>query len=203
MRAKWRVWDGQSIKVFEDKWLPGLSGGKVASVQSGLDGNLKVAALMSSDKACWNEQLSAEKNGIYVKSGYKLLCEEARREDASGSSREGMAELWSRIWKLKVPGKILHFLWKACTDCLPTKGLVRGLQLVIEGMTAYGSFLDLVELCLTKPGAGELFEITAWLIWTHRNKVRLREKTIPLSSIGEAAKKFLQQVKAARDFMEV
>ena len=56
-----------------------------------------------------------------MKSGYKLLCEEARREDASGSSREGMAELWSRIWKLKVLGKILHFLWKACTDCLPTK----------------------------------------------------------------------------------
>ena len=74
---------------------------------------------------------------------------------------------------------------------------------VTEGMTAYGSFLDLVELCLTKPGASELFGITAWLIWTHRNKVRLREKTMPLSSIGEAAKKFLQQEKAARDFMEV
>lgn len=56
-----------------------------------------------------------------MKSGYKLLCEEARREDASGSSREGMVELWSRIWKLKVLGKILHFLWKTCTDCLPTK----------------------------------------------------------------------------------
>lgn len=125
MGAKWTVGDEQSIKVFEDKWLPGLSGGKIASVQLGLDGNLKVAALMSSDKACWNEQLvdslflpheaqqikaiplclvpqsdylywSAEKNGIYsVKSGYKLLCEEARTEDASGSSREEMAEPWT------------------------------------------------------------------------------------------------------------
>ena len=74
---------------------------------------------------------------------------------------------------------------------------------VTEGMTAYGSFLDLVELCLTKPGASELFGITAWLIWTHRNKVRLREKTMPLSSIGEAAKKFLQQVKAVREVHEV
>ena len=55
MGAKWRVGDGQSIKVFEAKWLLGLSGGKVAYVQSGFDGNLKVAALMSSDKACWNE----------------------------------------------------------------------------------------------------------------------------------------------------
>ena len=79
-----------------------------------------MVALMSSDKACWNKQLvdslflpreaqqikaiplclvpqsdylywSAEKNGIYsMKLGYKLLCEEERREDASVSSREGM-----------------------------------------------------------------------------------------------------------------
>ena len=58
-------------------------------------------------------------------------------------------------------------------------------------VTAYGSFLDLVELCLTKPGVGEVFRTTAWFIWTHRNKVRLRERTIPLSSVGEAAKHFL------------
>ena len=62
-------------------------------------------------------------------------------------------------------------------------------------VTAYGSFLDLVELCLTKLGLGEVFRTTTWFIWTHRNKVRLRERTIPLSSVGEAAKHFLQQVR--------
>ena len=41
-----------------------------------------------------------------MKSGYKLLCEEERVEEASGSSRQSMAGLWSRIWSLKVPGKI-------------------------------------------------------------------------------------------------
>lgn len=56
-----------------------------------------------------------------MKLGYKLLCEEPRMEEASGSSRQGMADLWSRIWKLKVLGKIIHFLWRACADCLPTK----------------------------------------------------------------------------------
>ena len=66
-------------------------------------------------------------------------------------------------------------------------------------VTAYGSFLDLVELCLTKPGAGEVFGTTAWFIKTHRNKVRLRERTIPLSSAGEAVKHFLQQVRAVRE----
>ena len=112
---------------------------------------MKVAELISLNMAGWNEQLveslflpheaqqikaiplcmlpqadclywSAEKNGVYsVKFGYKLLCEEGRRDATSGLSREGMAALWSKIWKLKVPRKILHFLWKACNDCLPTK----------------------------------------------------------------------------------
>lgn len=70
---------------------------------------------------------------------------------------------------------------------------------VSEWVIAYGSFLDLVELCLTKPGAGKVFGTTAWFIWTHRNKVRLWEKTMLLSSVGEAAKNFLQQLKAVRE----
>lgn len=146
--AKWRVGDGQSIKVFEDNWLPGQLGGKIIPIQSNLNRNLKVADLMTVDKASWNEPLldsfflpheaqqikaiplcvvpqsdyfywSLEKSGIYsVKSGYKMLCEEARLE---GSHRSGMIDLWSRIWKLKLLGKIIHFLWRACSDCLPTK----------------------------------------------------------------------------------
>ncbi|XP_030970761.1 uncharacterized protein LOC115991163 [Quercus lobata] len=28
---------------------------------------------------------------------------------------------WKIIWKLKVPEKVKHFLWKACTNSLPTK----------------------------------------------------------------------------------
>ena len=65
---------------------------------------------------------SPEKNGIYsVKSGHKMLCEKARRDEASSSTGSGGSGLWKGIWKLKVPGKLKHFLWKACTDSLPTK----------------------------------------------------------------------------------
>ena len=35
------------------------------------------------------------------------------------------------------------------------------------------------------------------------HKVKLREKTIPLSGIGEIAKNFLQQVKVVREVREV
>ena len=57
MGAKWRVGDGQSIKVFKDNWLPGLLGGKISSIHSGLDRNLSVAELMASDKGSWNVQV--------------------------------------------------------------------------------------------------------------------------------------------------
>ena len=29
--------------------------------------------------------------------------------------------LWNGMWKLKVPRKIKHFIWKACSESLPTK----------------------------------------------------------------------------------
>lgn len=54
-----------------------------------------------------------ERSGSYlVKSGYKCVCEEARMELASGSNKEAVTCLWLGIWKLKIPGKVKHFLWK-------------------------------------------------------------------------------------------
>ena len=28
---------------------------------------------------------------------------------------------WTNIWKLNIPNKVKHFLWRACSDSLPTK----------------------------------------------------------------------------------
>ena len=79
---------------------------------------IPLCASQQSDFFYW----SLEENGIYLeKSGYKILCDEARSEEASGSNSNGGSGLWSGIWKLKVPGKTKHFLWKACTSSLPTK----------------------------------------------------------------------------------
>ena len=55
--AKWRVGDGESIKVFEDCWLPGSGGGKLNYAHSGVDRNLRVAELMTPEKNSWNGQL--------------------------------------------------------------------------------------------------------------------------------------------------
>ena len=56
---------------------------------------------------------------------------------------------------------------------------------------AHGTFLELVDWLMSKPRVTELFATTAWFIWTHRSKTRLREKTLALGSIAEAATTFL------------
>lgn len=178
-----------------------------------------------------------EKNCIYsVKSGYKILCDEARSEEASGFKQKWRLEFEvSGIWKLKVPGKIKHFLLKASLDSLPTKANLlkskiiaypschlcgsfpgdvkhalwdceavkivwcKDFSWVNRFEAANGTFLDLMERLTTKPGIADLFATTAWLIWTHRNKSRLLEKTTPLGSIGEAAKSWLPQFRSSRE----
>ena len=70
------------------------------------------------DRLCW----PWDKTGEYtVKTGYKILCEEEDYDSASTSNYDSVVKFWRSLWKLKVPGKIKHFLWKACSDALPTK----------------------------------------------------------------------------------
>lgn len=56
-----------------------------------------------------------------MKFGYFRLCEVARMDGASSSAQSAATGVWAGIWKIKVPGRIKHFLWKACTNSLPTK----------------------------------------------------------------------------------
>ena len=56
-----------------------------------------------------------------MKSGYKILCEEQRTGDLDSNIAKAQRRLWKGVWKLKVPGKIKHFLCKAYTNSLPTK----------------------------------------------------------------------------------
>ena len=61
-------------------------------------------------------------NGSYsLKTGYQFLCKEFNRDSALTSSIEEKKKFWSGIWKLKVPGKVKTFIWKACHEALLTK----------------------------------------------------------------------------------
>ena len=80
--------------------------------------SLPLCSIPLPDTLVWR----AEKSGCYlVKSGYKLLCNVPLSDSNRPQVSDSMKCLWKSIWKMKVPGKIKHFLWRACTNSLPTK----------------------------------------------------------------------------------
>lgn len=61
-------------------------------------------------------------NGDYsVRSAYCLLVEAENLSLPSFSSPITTQSVWKKIWKLRVPNKIRHFLWCAAKDSFPTK----------------------------------------------------------------------------------
>ncbi|CAL2247000.1 unnamed protein product [Prunus armeniaca] len=74
------------------------------------------------DRRIWN----FTKNGRYsVKNGYWATLEYKRLEELSAGSVAGPSssslKSWKHLWKLKVPQKILHLLWRVSQDILPSK----------------------------------------------------------------------------------
>lgn len=150
MGIRWGIGDGKSINVYNDSWLPGKGSAKILSPQSGgLDG-ARVAALINSNTRTWDQNvlqqhfLSFEvssikaiplcwtdqedwliwlgcKDGNYsVKTGYQLLCEYETLGAASSSDSSKQTLFWKCVWKLQIPNKIKVFLWRVCSNALPT-----------------------------------------------------------------------------------
>ena len=64
----------------------------------------------------------ATKRGIFtVKSAYDMLeAEKQRSKTGECSYMAKLRWLWRKNWKLAVPGKVKHFLWRAYHESLPT-----------------------------------------------------------------------------------
>jgi hypothetical protein len=63
------------------------------------------------------------KDGIYsVKSGYQAVIEWQDSQDTRpSSSNMGESNRWKKLWKLHVPPKQTHFLWRILNNALPVK----------------------------------------------------------------------------------
>ncbi|KAL0012764.1 hypothetical protein SO802_007872 [Lithocarpus litseifolius] len=53
--------------------------------------------------------------------------------------------------------------------------------------------MDLWEMLGQKPDSKELFAVSAWLLWTRRNKARLKQPIIPLQQVSSEAKQYLSE----------
>ncbi|KAF7837557.1 reverse transcriptase [Senna tora] len=135
------------INIWDDFWLPNHA--KIPYSQS-LDRNSKVSTLMLPSGEGWDvskvmslfDSVIAEhilsiplsrgggrdfivwsfnSNGIYsVKSGYWVALNASFHPGGAFSSFNIDSSLWKWIWNLGIPPKVKNFLWRLCSNALPS-----------------------------------------------------------------------------------
>ena len=62
------------------------------------------------------------KNGIFsVRSAYHICKERELEQGVGGSSGGQKSSFWKSIWQLQIPNTEKLFLWRACSEILPTR----------------------------------------------------------------------------------
>ncbi|KAK9929756.1 hypothetical protein M0R45_026841 [Rubus argutus] len=78
--------------------------------------NIPIVRSAARDKLIW----SFNRNGKFsVKSGYWLAMKDGRAGFGVGNGAPVVTEYWKHLWKLQVPPKILHFLWRCSNGYIP------------------------------------------------------------------------------------
>lgn len=74
----------------------------------------RLGSLDSRDKLVWNENKSQT---FLVRTAYQVVLRIQWRTSAEHS------RAWddNRLWKLPIPPKVRNFVWRACSDILPTR----------------------------------------------------------------------------------
>ena len=149
MGMRWRLGNGKSIDIYNDNWLPRKGSAKIVSSHVPSLQGAKVATLINLNTRTWDQRLlrqhflsfeanriqaiplcwieqsdcllwAADTSGEYsVKTGYQLLYEVETLVSSSNTSK--LERFWKRVWKLRIPNKIKFFLWRVCSNALPTK----------------------------------------------------------------------------------
>ncbi|XP_042964722.1 uncharacterized protein LOC122298944 [Carya illinoinensis] len=147
----WCIGNGNSVRIWKDKWIPRPTSYKVQSTVRVLDESSKVSCLIDQHRVEWNKALLQDvfdpeeievisripisitnandkltwrctKDGSFsVKSAYHLLCMMEANNQGQSSSVVPNNKSWSMIWKLGIPNANRMLIWRACHESLPTK----------------------------------------------------------------------------------
>nr|DAD30368.1 TPA_asm: hypothetical protein HUJ06_009219 [Nelumbo nucifera] len=141
---RWRIGNGQHIRVWDDPWLKEMGNFKVDSPRvEGLE-DIVVSDLWIPGHKEWDVEMIHEifgprdasailniplsyasqedrliwhfsPNGVYsVKSGYRVA-----RDLNTTISQAVISSGWDKLWKLPIPPKVKSFVWRVCRECLP------------------------------------------------------------------------------------
>ncbi|GAA0158865.1 hypothetical protein LIER_15786 [Lithospermum erythrorhizon] len=102
--TKWTVYNGRTIPVWNYRWLPHTTLKKPITPLNKDYADMRVCDLIDSEVGVWNINL--------VRHLFFSI-------DADVILNRDLC--FKKMWKLKIPEKIKHFLWKGLTKSLPTK----------------------------------------------------------------------------------
>ncbi|KAL8131281.1 hypothetical protein AgCh_007272 [Apium graveolens] len=155
---RWKIGSGNSVNILDQPWLLDDHNPFITSAVQGLE-NYKVSALMAMDHRGWDEEIlrdlfntrdqqcirritltdSSEEDEVYwgkeasgmysVRSAYRLLQEQKnlwRQEDQTSA--------WRKTWRVKAPPKVLNFMWRALSNCLPTMVMLSQKQVPVSSV---------------------------------------------------------------------
>ncbi|KAH0983546.1 hypothetical protein GBA52_010723 [Prunus armeniaca] len=156
------------------------------------------------DRRIWN----FTKNGRYsVKSGYWAALEYKRLEVSAGTvagPSSSSLKSWKHLWKLKVPQKILHLLWRVAQDILPSKEVLFRRRItqgevwealdfprdfLLPTVADVGTWMD-AAWSVIPPDKQSLFAFTVWVLWNERNGVLFGSQPTPSGVLVQRAKDY-------------
>ncbi|XP_074360374.1 uncharacterized protein LOC141700535 [Apium graveolens] len=141
---RWKIGSGNAVDIIGQPWLLDDNNPFITSDIRGLE-NHKVSALMVNNQREWDEEIlrdmfndrdhqcirrirpnvnenddvmywGEEATGQYtVRSAYRLL-----QAQKSLWRQEYQYSIMRKTWRLKAPPKVLNFMWRSLTNCLPT-----------------------------------------------------------------------------------
>lgn len=136
-----RIGNGDKTRIWKVPWLPDVDNGYLSTDMPLELQNATVSGLMEIDHRRWDEEVISDlcndrdkelilsiplsmgtredgwywlldpKGNFTVRSGYRFL---------QGEQPKPYAKFWRKMWSLRLPGKVLNLLWRACCGCLPT-----------------------------------------------------------------------------------
>lgn len=140
---------GKETKVWTDPWLPTSPPRPPRSLNATQDPELTVCSLLFPNSKIWDMTAlqsmiepdniplicslrprarhlqdghcwSRNSSGAYsVKSGYELAMELKQDAEETPVLEPSTKLLTEKVWKVKAPSKIKHFLWQSISNCLP------------------------------------------------------------------------------------
>lgn len=78
----------------------------------------QLGSLDSRDKLVWNENKSQT---FSVRTVYQVALCIFRRASAVHSRAWDDKQIWNRLWKLPILPKVRNFVWRVCSNILPTR----------------------------------------------------------------------------------